>query len=124
MQHDLQYQSSSATPAVEDPTAYAEDDVTARTNMATQAIIDDWSAKHAVNIRLTIPLPFARYFLTIVGGKERRNPDRRADERHKNPLATKRNIIFLSVLGLITGLALFTVIQFAARFVLEQVGAV
>ena len=124
MQHDLQYQSSSATAAVEDSTAYGEDDVAARDDMATQALIDDWSAKHAVNIRLTIPLPFARYFLTIVGGKERRNPDRRADERHKNPLATKRNIIFLSVLGLITGVALFTVIQFAARFVLEKVGAV
>jgi len=127
LQHNLKVQSPGATAAVDDPTANGAadgaDDAAARTDRLTQAISDDWSEKHAINIRLTIPLPSTRFFLTIVGGRERRQPDRRADERRKNPLATKRNIVFLSVLGLITGLALFTVIQFATRFVLEKTGA-
>lgn len=73
---------------------------------------------------MTIPLPFTSYYLTIVGGKERRNPDRRADERYKHPLVTKGNIVFLSVLGLITGLAFFTLIQIVARFALERAGVI
>lgn len=85
---------------------------------------DTWGSRHAVNLRLTIPLLSARYYLTVVGGKERRSSRRRNNERRKNPLATKWNIAFLAVLGLITGLALLTVIQFIARFVLEKAGLV
>jgi hypothetical protein len=123
VQQNLKYQDSSATPAVEDATTFAAEDP-AGTAAVTQVDIDSWCSNHPINVRLTVPLPFARYYLTIVGGKERRNPNRRDAERRQNPLATKWNIIFLGVLGLITGLALFTAIQFAARFVLENAGVV
>lgn len=123
MQQDLQYQGSSAAAAVKGAPAIAADEA-ASSDSTTQADSDSWRTDHAVNVRLTIPLPFVRCYLTIVGGKERREPNRRADDRRKHPLATSWNIAFLGLLGLITGLALFTVIQFAARYVLEQAGAV
>lgn len=122
MQQELQYQGSGAA-AVEGPAAYAADDARGG-DVPTQAEDDAWRATHAINVRMTIPLPFTSYYLTIVGGKERRNPDRRADERYKHPLVTKGNIVFLSVLGLITGLAFFTLIQIVARFALERAGVI
>jgi len=120
----FQYQGSGAAAVAKDKAALAAADDDAGSDAATQADSESWRTQHAINVRVTIPLPFVRCYLTIVGGKERRNPKRRQDERRKNPLATKWNIFFLAVLGLITGLALFTVIQFAARLVLEKAGVV
>lgn len=79
-----------------------------------------WRSDHAINLRLTIPLPFASYYLAIVGGKERRSPERRREERQKHPLATKWNILFLAVFGFITGLAMVTVIQTIGVLMLER----
>jgi len=121
VQQDLHYQGSGAAALAEDRAPYAAREAAEGEAPAESAA---WSGRHAVNLRLTIPVLSARYYLTIVGGKERRSPKRRSDERQKNPLATRWNIAFLAVLGLITGLALFTVIQFAARFVLEKAGVV
>lgn len=124
MEKHFQYQGSGAAAVAKDKAALAAADDAAGSDAATQADSESWRTQHAINVRVTIPLPFVRCYLTIVGGKERRNPKRRQDERRKNPLATKWNIFFLAVLGLITGLALFTVIQFAARLVLEKAGVV
>ena len=129
MQQGLQTQSSTATDAAEDisvPGAVpgAENAPDGPPRVPQDAISDAWSNDHAVNIRVTIPLPFARCYLAIVGGKERRNPKRRAEERRKNPLGTGWNVAFLTILGVITGAALYTVIQYAARFVLDTIGAV
>ena len=123
VEQDLQYQGSNAAAAIKDPAALGSADDDAG-DAASQAEGDGWRAQHAINVRLSIPLPFVHCYLTIVGVRERRNPKRRTDERRKNPLATTWNIAFLAVLGLITGLALFTVIQFAARLVLERAGVV
>ena len=122
MQENLQHQDSPAAAAIERAQAYAAevavDPAESQTEAAWQA------ARHPINLRLTVPFPFGRFYLTILAGKERRNPERRVDERRKNPIATKWNIAFLGLLGLVTGLALFTVIQFAARMVLERAGVV
>ena len=120
---DLRYQGSSPAAAIKDPAALASGDDDAG-DAASQAEGDGWRTRHAINIRLSIPLLFVHCYLTIIGGKERRAPKRRIAERRKNPLATPWNIAFLAVLGLITGLALFTVIQLATRLVLERVGVV
>jgi hypothetical protein len=124
VQQDLHLQGSGAAAVVEDTATLAASDPAGGADTAAQADGDGWVGEHTINVRLTIPLLSDRYYLTILGGKERRNPKRRRDERRKNPLATRWNIAFLAVLGLITGLALFTVIQFAARFVLERAGVV
>lgn len=84
----------------------------------------EWTNTHAINIRLSIPLPLGRYYMAFVAGKERRSPRRRKPERLKHPVATLGNLAFLSTLGVVTGLALFAVIQLVARFVLERAGMV
>jgi hypothetical protein len=60
---------------------------------------------HPVNIRVTIPFPFGRWFFTLVGGPERRDPTRRAIERQKHPLFTLGNLFFLFVVGAVIGTA-------------------
>ena len=58
-----------------------------------------WDSSHPVNIRLSLPLGARRYYLTIVGGGEKRGPDRRADDRHHYPLRTAANLAFFLVLA-------------------------
>ncbi len=57
--------------------------------------------RHPVNLRLTIPVPFSRqrYFLTIVGGMDKRGLDRLSRERRMFPLRTAGNMLFLLGLG-------------------------
>lgn len=60
---------------------------------------------YPVNIRVTIPFPFGRWFFTVVGGPERRDPKRRAVERQKHPLFTLGNLFFLFIVGAVIGTA-------------------
>jgi hypothetical protein len=50
---------------------------------------------HTVNIRMSVPLLVGRYYLTIMGGRERRNALRRRSERSHNPLRTVGNMMFV-----------------------------
>jgi len=51
--------------------------------------------RHAINIRLSLPLFGHRMFLTIVGGADRRAPDRVRRESRFHPLRTAGNALFL-----------------------------
>jgi len=54
-----------------------------------------------INVRLRFPFFARRYYVTIVGGEERRSIERRAHERHHYPLRTMANaFFFLGVLSL------------------------
>ncbi|MCR6629489.1 MAG: hypothetical protein NVV74_05190 [Magnetospirillum sp.] len=55
--------------------------------------------RHPVNIRLSFPIIGGRYFLTVVGGPEKRSSERRVRERTMFPLRTAGNILFLLGLG-------------------------
>ncbi len=83
-----------------------------------------WECDHPINLRLSIPLFFKRYYVTILAGPERRSTRRLKEERRKHPLATKPNIITLTVLGTIAGLAILAVIQVVSFQLLQQVGVV
>lgn len=129
MQQDLRYQGSGTAAWADDRADGRADDRAEcaperapEGDAAAPADGRSWGGRHAIDLRLSVPLLASRYYLAVLGGRERRNSKRRTDERRSNPLATKWNIAFLAVLGLITGLALFAVIQFAARFVLETAG--
>ncbi len=76
----------------------------------------EWSSAHPVNLRLSLPHFFGRYYLTVVAGRERRSVARLAEERRKHPLATAGNLLFLAASGTLAGLALLFVIQAAIRF--------
>ncbi len=84
----------------------------------------NWGNEHPVNIRLSIPLPFRRCYLTIVGGQERRSPERRRAERAKHPLVTLGNIVFLAAAGVVIGLAGLAGIQMFVAFVFQETGFV
>jgi len=55
--------------------------------------------RHPVNIRLSMPWVGGRFFLTLVGGSERRAPRRRTAERQHHPLKTAGNLFFAVGLG-------------------------
>ncbi|MBF0393325.1 MAG: hypothetical protein HQL38_11665 [Alphaproteobacteria bacterium] len=55
--------------------------------------------RYPVNIRLSIPALTHRYFLTVVSGRERRNPDRIHREKAVNPVGTFGNMLFLMGVG-------------------------
>jgi len=56
------------------------------------------AASHPVDIRLSLPLPWGRFYLAIAGGQERRNPARRARDRRLRPLTTTGNSLFFGIL--------------------------
>ena len=71
-----------------------------------RALADDLGRRHPIDIRFTV---FGRVFMVILGGRERRNRQRRIAERSRHPLRTVANILFLiwvSVMGLTLGSAL------------------
>ncbi len=55
-------------------------------------------APHKVNIRISVPLLFGRYYLAVMAGSERRSSARRHAERVVNPLKTTGNLAFV-ILG-------------------------
>ncbi len=83
---------------------------------------ESWGNDHPVNLRFSIPLPFGRYYVTLVAGKERRSAERLASERRKHPLLTFGNVAVLFGLGCVCGLALLALIQLASAYLLTQLG--
>lgn len=55
--------------------------------------------RHPINIRLTFPLMANRYFITVVGGSEKRSGERVKREMRMFPLRTAGNVLFLLGLG-------------------------
>lgn len=65
-----------------------------------------WSAvkpaswrRHPINIRISFPLFDGRYFITVVGGMEKRSGERLAREKRMFPLRTAGNVLFLLGVG-------------------------
>ena len=52
-----------------------------------------------VNIRFTVPFFKSKFYVTVVGGEEKRDAERRAHERHNYPLRTVANVLFFIGLG-------------------------
>ena len=75
--------------------------------------------RHPINIRLSFPVLSNRYFVTVVGGSEKRASERLHRERRMFPLRTAGNIFFLLGIGgafyltAVLGIVLFsTLIEF------------
>jgi len=56
------------------------------------------ATSHPVDIRLSVPLPWGRFYLAITGGHDRRNPARRARDRRLRPLSTAGNSLLFGIL--------------------------
>ena len=81
-----------------------------------------WESDHPINLRLSIPLLFKRYYVTIIAGEEHRGSDRLSAERRKHPLVTRGNLVFFALVGTVIGLAGLALIQFATMYLLDQSG--
>ncbi len=80
--------------------AWVMDTLTAEQRDAIHQAVCDPSLRHPpVNIRFSLPAFGRRYFLTIIGGVERRGAQRRTQERTKFPLRTVANFLFFILLG-------------------------
>ncbi|MDH3663873.1 MAG: hypothetical protein OEU92_28305 [Alphaproteobacteria bacterium] len=62
----------------------------------------EWSSNHAINLRVSIPLLFGRWYVTLVAGPEKRSKQRRVEERSKHSLETGGNLMFLFSIGTIS----------------------
>ncbi len=82
-----------------------------------------WESDHPINLRLSIPLLFKRYYVTIVAGEEHRGSERLTAERRKHPLVTRGNLLFFVLVGTVIGLAGLALIQFAMMYLFDQSGA-
>jgi len=82
---------------------------------------ESWD-RHPVNLRFSIPLPFGRYYVTLVAGKERRGAERLASERRKHPLLSFGNVTVFFGLGCVCGLALLALFQLASAYLLTELG--
>ncbi len=56
----------------------------------------EWTPDHPLNIRISVPIGFGRYYVTLVAGKERRARARLAIDRRQHPLDTPANTLFLA----------------------------
>ena len=65
-----------------------------RTALGTVMRESSWKS-HPVDLRFSFPLLAQRYFLTIVGGRERRSNERLKAERRARPVRTVGNILFI-----------------------------
>ena len=83
-----------------------------------------WAGGHPVNIRLSVPFFSRRFYLTVIAGQERRPAERLKADRSKHPLATRANIVFFSICGIVAGLAVITVFQMLSVSLLQEIGIV
>ena len=89
------------------------DDKASETEASEPVTYDrEWSNQHPINLRTSIPLPFGRWYVTLVAGPERRSKDRLSSERKKHPLDTVPNVTFLLLVGMISTAVLFSITAF------------
>ncbi len=86
------------------------------------ALAQTHSCDHAVNVRLSMPSPFGRFYLLVIGGRERRSVTRRSEERRRHPLVTAGNLLFFLACGVVAGLTTLGLLQILGRYVFVQAG--
>ena len=118
-EHGVELAPTRGDPAAGDP--FLEEffqripDKTARTFTRDQLIAikmafgaRSWGV-HSIDLRLSLPLLWRRFYLVLLMGPERRSPKRRRAERKRHPLATLGNVyvalLFLAIIAVPLGLA-------------------
>ncbi|MEQ8195002.1 MAG: hypothetical protein RIB59_10990 [Rhodospirillales bacterium] len=78
---------------------------------AIHGAVSESTTRPPVNIRMTIPLPGRRFYLTILSGQEQRGHERRRHERRRHPLRTAANVFF--IFGFAVAFYIFAVMALA-----------
>ena len=110
-----------ALPDVPDPIRIRDESVLKQTTGGSAETSETaWAGEHSINVRISFPLGFGRYYLTLVAGKERRSDGRRKDERQRHPLITAGNMAFFFAIGSLVGLSLLALMNMLAASVYAQ----
>ncbi|MBL6957546.1 MAG: hypothetical protein ISR52_01075 [Rhodospirillales bacterium] len=64
-----------------------------------RAAFDTGENRPPLNIRVSLPFLRRHFYLTVIGGEERRSRERRNHDRHRYPLRTAANIAFVVGIG-------------------------
>ncbi len=69
-----------------------------------------WANRHRVDIRMSVPLLFSRYYLTVLSGPEGRGRRRRGEDGKTSPFRRLANVAFIGIVAAgfytVAGLAL------------------
>ena len=76
--------------------------------LVTARTVQPWQSNHAVNLRVTVPIPGLKFYLVLLAGRERRSPERYQLERRKHRLWTPWNIL---VVAMTLGSFAFTIVM-------------
>lgn len=86
-----------------------DEQLTALADIAA-AMRSAWAKRHRVDIRVSVPLLFGRYYLTVLSGAEDRDSRRRREDGINNPMRRLANVMFIGLCAAgfytIAGLAL------------------
>ncbi len=85
-------------------------------NAIRQATEDSTWTGSPVNIRFSLPFFGKKYYVTVVGGAEKRGPERQIKDRNEYPLRTVANVFFF--------IGLATMFYLLALFVLALQSAI
>ena len=75
-----------------------------------------WSGS-PVNIRFSLPFFGKKFYVTVVGGAEKRGPERQAEDRNKYPLRTFTNVFFFVGLATIFYMLAVLVLAFQSAII-------
>lgn len=78
---------------------------------------------HPIDIRISLPLPGSRLFLTVVSGIERRSSSRRRRDGRVRPFFTAGNIVFLVAI-FVVAVALGSVLTDALKWLTTEFGMI
>jgi hypothetical protein len=67
--------------------------------------------QHPINLRLSLPLLFGRYYVVVLAGKERRSQAGLMGERANHPLPRFGNVVCICALGAMSTVALFGLVE-------------
>ena len=73
------------------------------------------SARHGIDIRVSLPLPGGRRSLVLLMGKERRSRERRRFERLRQPLLTAMNVLTMATFGALVFFFAVDIVQILFR---------
>jgi len=69
-----------------------------------------WANRHRVDIRMSVPLLFSRYYLTVLSGPDGRTARRNGEDGVTGPLRRLANVAFIGIVAAgfytVAGLAL------------------
>ena len=81
-----------------------------------------WESQHLVDFRLSVPLLFKRYYVTILAGEERRGPERLAAMSQIHPINSAGNRSASFAAGTFLGICLCIFVLLVGRWIIMETG--